>query len=135
MGDGAVIEKGRHDELLSNEDGPYARLVAAQKLREAREIGDEDETANVSEKIAEDTTVIERELLEEVPLGRSNTHPSLASEILEQRKALTAGPREDFGLFYLFRRMGAINRGEWKSYFIGSIFAIGAFTSCLTKKI
>ena len=135
MGDGAIIEKGRHNELLSDEDGAYARLVAAQKLREAREIGDEDVTAQVSEKFAEDPTDIEREALEEIPLGRSNTHRSLASEILEQRKIQTAGQREQLSLFYLFRRMSAINKGEWKSYLIGTLFAIGAFTSCLVKLV
>ncbi|SRR6266702_1530286 len=134
MGDGAVIEKGRHNELLSDEDGPYARLVAAQKLREAREIGDEDVTAQVSEKSSEGSTDIEREALEEIPLGRSNTHRSLASEILEQRNTLSAGQREkEYSMFYLFRRMGAINKREWKSYLIGSLFAIGAFTSYPAK--
>jgi ATP-binding cassette subfamily B (MDR/TAP) protein 1 len=135
IGDGAVIEKGRHNELLSDEDGPYARLVAAQKLREAREIGEDDATAQFSEKFAEDPTDIEREALEEIPLGRSNTHRSLASEIIEQRKTLPAGQRDQFSLFYLFRRMSAINKGEWKSYLIGTLFAIGAFTSCLAKMV
>ena len=37
MGDGLVLESGTHNELLMNEEGPYARLVNAQKLREARE--------------------------------------------------------------------------------------------------
>lgn len=127
VGDGAVIEKGRHNELLSNEDGPYARLVAAQKLREAREIGDEDVTAQASEKSAAGSTDIEREVLEEIPLGRSNTHRSLASDILEQRKTLTAGHREkEYTMLYLFRRMGAINKGEWKSYLFGTLFAIAS---------
>ncbi|KAH9174816.1 P-loop containing nucleoside triphosphate hydrolase protein [Lactarius sanguifluus] len=130
MGDGAVIEKGRHNELLSDENGPYARLVAAQKLREAREIVDEDVTAEVSEKSAEGPTDIEREALEEIPLGRSHTHRSLASEILEQRKTLADGRREkEYSMFYLFRRMGAINKREWKSYLFGSLFAVA--TGCV----
>ncbi|KAH9038538.1 P-loop containing nucleoside triphosphate hydrolase protein [Lactarius pseudohatsudake] len=130
IGDGAVIEKGRHNELLSDENGPYARLVAAQKLREAREIIDEDVTAEVSEKSAEGPTDIEREALEEIPLGRSNTHRSLASEVIEQRKTLAAGQREkEYSMFYLFRRMGAINKREWKSYLFGSLFAVA--TGCV----
>ena len=134
IGDGAVIESGKHNELLSNENGPYARLVTAQKLREAREIGDDNgyEIAQVSEKSAEGPTDIEREALEEIPLGRSNTQRSLASEIIEQRKTLTAAQQEkEYGMLYLFRRMGAINKGEWKRYLFGSLFAIGLFTwSC-----
>ena len=131
IGDGAVIESGRHNELLGNENGPYARLVAAQKLREARDLGgdDGDEIAQVSEKSAEGATDIK---LEEIPLGRSNTCRSLSSEVLEQRKTQTAARHEkEFGMLYLFRRMGAINKGEWKTYLIGSFFAIGPFTwSC-----
>lgn len=134
IGDGAVIERGRHNELLSNENGPYARLVTAQKLREAREVGDGDgdEIAQVSEKSVEGPADIEREALEEIPLGRSNTHRSLASEILEQRKTLVAAQDEqEYGMLYLFRRMGAINKKEWKRYFFGSFFAIGPCTwSC-----
>lgn len=132
IGDGAVIEKGKHNELLSDENGPYARLVAAQKLRETRELGDEDETAQISEKSAEGPSDIEKEALEEIPLGRSNTHRSLASEILDQRKKMTDGQREkEYGMIYLFKRMSAINRGEWKRYLMGSLFAIGAsLVSC-----
>src|ERR1700760_3028189 len=37
MGDGMVLERGTHDELLADETGPYAKLVAAQKLRESQE--------------------------------------------------------------------------------------------------
>jgi ATP-binding cassette subfamily B (MDR/TAP) protein 1 len=130
IGDGAVIEKGRHNELL-NDNGPYARLVAAQKLREAREVGDEDgdETAQVSEKSTEGPTDIEREALEEIPLGRSNTHRSLASEILEQRKTTATQNRKEYGMIYLFRRMGTINKGEWQRYLLGSFFAIA--TGCV----
>jgi ATP-binding cassette subfamily B (MDR/TAP) protein 1 len=135
IGDGAVIEKGRHNELLNDEDGAYARLVAAQKLREAREVGEEDGMAQVFEKSAEVSADIEREALEEIPLGRSNTHRSLASEILEQRKTQTAAQREEYSSIYLFRRMGVINKGEWKRYLIGTLFAIGAFARCFVKMI
>jgi ATP-binding cassette subfamily B (MDR/TAP) protein 1 len=103
--------------------------VAAQKLRDTSGDEDEDETAQVSEKSAEGPTDIEREALEEIPLGRSNTHQSLASEIIKQRKASTSTQHEkDYSMFYLFKRMGAINKGEWKRYVLGSLFAIGAFT-------
>jgi ATP-binding cassette subfamily B (MDR/TAP) protein 1 len=35
MGDGMVLERGTHAELLRHEDGSYARLVQAQKLKES----------------------------------------------------------------------------------------------------
>ena len=91
-----------------------------------------DEIAQVSKKSAEGPTDIEREALEEIPLGHSNTHRCLASEIIEQHKTLTAAQQEkEYGILYLFRRMGAINKGEWKRYLFGSLFTIGPFTwSC-----
>ena len=135
IGDGAVIEKGMHNELLNDENGAYARLVAAQKLRETREVGENDEMGQVFEKAAEVSADIEREALEEIPLGRSNTHRSLASEILEQRKTQTGAQPEEYSSFYLFKRMGAINKGEWKRYVMGTLFAIGAFARCFVKLI
>jgi hypothetical protein len=129
MGNGVVLERGKHDELLSDEDGPYARLVNAQRLREAREAIDITDLADVpvgqsSEKAVESNADIEKEALEEIPLGRSNTHRSLASEILEQRKGLSKQEKE-YSIFYLFRRMGRINKGEWKNYLFGCLFSIG----------
>ncbi|KAI0032067.1 P-loop containing nucleoside triphosphate hydrolase protein [Vararia minispora EC-137] len=135
MGNGVVLEKGRHEELLQNEDGPYAKLVQAQKLREA--VGpdvaasdgideDDDESTNASGAgdIEKDKDY-EKEAAEEVPLGRSNTRQSLASQILEQRRKEREGEKEkNFSLYYLFKRMGYINRAQWKQYLAGALFAI-----------
>ena len=129
IGDGAVLERGKHDELLGNEDGPYARLVAAQRLREAREVADIDDViGQSSNKAVESHTDVEKATLEEIPLGRSNTHRSLASEILEQRKAQGSAEREkEYSMFYLFKRMGRINKGEWKNYLFGFMCSIGQY--------
>ena len=128
MGDGDLLEKGKHDELLSNEGGPYSRLVVAQSLCGAREgIYLDNMVGQSSGKAVENHTAIEKVELEEVPLGRSNTHNSLASEILDQRKA--QGPeKREYGIFYLFKRMGRINKDEWKSYLFGCIFALGQYS-------
>jgi len=130
IGDGAVVERGKHDELLGNEDGPYTRLVAAQRLREAREITEVDDVVGQSsENAVEDQTDIEKAAIEEIPLGRSNTHRSLASEILEQRRGQSLAKREkEYSTFYLFRRMGRINEGEWKSYLLGFLCSIGQYS-------
>ena len=131
IGDGVVLESGKHDELLSNQDGPYARLVAAQRLREAREgIDIDDEDVNgPSQKAVEGPSDIEKAALEEVPLDRSTTQRSLANQILEQRKAQGATKREkEYSMFYLFRRMGGINKAEWKGYLFGCLFSIGDFS-------
>ena len=37
MGGGKLLEQGTHAELLQDVNGPYARLVHAQKLREQKE--------------------------------------------------------------------------------------------------
>ncbi|KAI0267305.1 P-loop containing nucleoside triphosphate hydrolase protein [Gloeopeniophorella convolvens] len=131
VGEGVIIEKGRHNELLRDENGAYARLVAAQKLREAREVvGGADIEEYASEQTAASPADIEKEALEEVPLGRRNTHRSLASEIIEQRKLQDGGQKEhEYSMFYLFRRMGSINRGEWKKYLFGTLAAIA--TGCV----
>jgi ATP-binding cassette, subfamily B (MDR/TAP), member 1 len=128
-----VLERGKHDELLRNENGPYTRLVAAQRLREAREVIDVDDVIGQSSgKVFEDHADIEKAALEDISLGRSNTHRSLASEILEQRKAQGVVKREkEYSTFYLLKRMGQINKGEWKSYLLGIICSIGQYSASL----
>jgi ATP-binding cassette, subfamily B (MDR/TAP), member 1 len=127
-----VLERGKHEELLSDEDGPYARQVAAQRLRhgEAREVTDVNDVIRQSSgKIVEDQIGADKAVLEEIPLGRSNTHRTLASELLEQRKSQGSAKREkEYSMFYLFKRMGRINKGEWKSYLLGCICCIGQYS-------
>lgn len=43
MAKAVVLEQGARDELLSNPESTYSRLVAAQKLREANERRDDDD--------------------------------------------------------------------------------------------
>jgi ATP-binding cassette subfamily B (MDR/TAP) protein 1 len=82
-----------------------------------------------SEKAFEDQTDVEKAALEEIALGRSNTHRSLASEILELRRGQGLAKREkEYGMFYLFGRMGRINKGEWKSYLLGFLCSIGQYS-------
>ena len=126
-----MLESGKHDELLNNEDGAYARLVAAQRLRETRDVTDVDDVGKSSGKVVEDYSDVEKAALEEIPLGRSKTHRSLASEILEQRKAQGPAKREkEYSMYYLFKRMGRINKGEWKKYLFACMCSIGQY--CLS---
>ena len=132
MGGGTVLERGKHDELLSNEDGPYARLVAAQGLREVPNEIDVADLVPVGqgscEKPVESSADIERASMEEVPLGRRDISKSLAGEIIEQREAQSLSNKEkEYSMFYLFKRMGGINRGEWKHYLFGFLFSIGKY--------
>jgi ATP-binding cassette, subfamily B (MDR/TAP), member 1 len=124
MGDGLILEQGTHSELLRDEKGPYSRLVAAQKLREKREVElkDSESDAASSGGEAED---MEKKARNEVPLGRKNSGHSLASEIIEQRKKAQDAEKEehDYSVPYLFMRMGKLNRAGWTNYGYGIIAA------------
>ncbi|KAJ7366944.1 P-loop containing nucleoside triphosphate hydrolase protein [Mycena albidolilacea] len=126
MGDGLVLEQGTHNELLDNENGAYARLVAAQKLRESQQRSDGD--SEDTEKEAEE---MEKAVREEIPLGRKNTgQHSLASELIEKRLQDHKTDHDaEYSLPYLFKRIGSMHRAGWKNYAIGSIAAIG--TGCV----
>lgn len=128
MGDGCVLESGTHSQLLANPDGPYALLVEAQKLRESTEsvIPDSEETTIDEKEPGEDYAKAARE---EVPLGRVTTKQSLASEIAAQRTQEREHAKRDkeYSMYYLFKRMGAINRDSWKGYLIGTIAAISVY--------
>ena len=120
MGEGLVLESGTHSDLIQS-NGAYARLVQSQKLREGRENSDvlEIDTPEESEH------GLEKEIREEIPLGRKTTGHSLASEILEQKKAAMGedGKEKDYDLSYLFKRMYLIVRDLRNSYFFGAVFA------------
>ncbi|THH21388.1 hypothetical protein EW146_g137 [Bondarzewia mesenterica] len=122
MGDGLVLEKGKHNDLLQI-DGPYARLVAAQKLRDTQDLVSKDvEVDSASSTATEDD--VEKAAEEEIPLGRRNTHQSLASAIMEQRKReLSEKEGHEYSVSELFMRMAKINKDEWKKYVFGTIFA------------
>jgi ATP-binding cassette subfamily B (MDR/TAP) protein 1 len=128
MGDGLVLEQGTHSELLRDGNGPYSHLVAAQKLREKREVESKDsDSATVAGHEAED---MEKRARDEVPLGRKNSAHSLASEIIEQRKIEQGGEKEggDYSLPYLFMRMAKINRDGWRNYKLGVVAAICTYS-------
>ncbi|KAF9533176.1 P-loop containing nucleoside triphosphate hydrolase protein [Crepidotus variabilis] len=132
MGDGLVIERGNHIELLAKQ-GSYARLVQAQKLRETVEqtvidVGD-------SENL-EDPENLEKSFAEEIPLERKPTKQSLASEIAGQLHNSTGAQPgdDDYGLFYIFKRMAPLIRDQWKNYSFAALFASlnGAVYPCFS---
>ncbi|KAG1834056.1 hypothetical protein DFJ58DRAFT_869178 [Suillus subalutaceus] len=92
MGDGLVLERGTHAELLADENGAYSRLVAAQSLREGHEDGDLDGV------ILSDETDLEKPRPEEL-LERKSTIHSIGSDVVGQLKEKTGdqAPEGDYG--------------------------------------
>ena len=132
MGNGLVLESGTHNELLSN-DGAYARLVQSQKLRESQDVVDADGSDEGSD--AGEEKDMEKLAREEVPLGRSNTQRSLASEIIEKRNAEAEGKSDkDHSLPYLFKRMGVIVKDQWPKYLFGSIAATREYSARFSEQ-
>lgn len=137
VGGGLILESGTHNELLSNENGAYARLVAAQKLRDEREKQAQiEEEANSTDSItaasdeggadaaAKEAEAIEKAAREEVPLSREKSSQSLASEILKQKLTEKDEAEKRYSMPYLMKRMALINKENWRRYLIGTIAAI-----------
>ncbi|CAE7062613.1 unnamed protein product [Rhizoctonia solani] len=130
MGDGTILEQGTHNDLLRNPGGPYATLVEAQKLREeetkerAQQSDDENEDATKVSSIAPNSEKAGIPLEDMEPLKRTATGArSVASEVLSSHEKKGHETR-DLGFFYLFKRMGLINRESWNLYWLGSLAAI-----------
>ncbi|KAG1732478.1 P-loop containing nucleoside triphosphate hydrolase protein [Suillus lakei] len=119
MGEGLVLERGTHTELLADENGAYFRLVTAQTLREGHEDGDLDAGISSDEKD------LEKPRPEEL-LDRKSTIRSIGSDVVSQLKEKVGdrATEEDYGLFYLMRRIGGLYREGFHRYLIGSFFAI-----------
>jgi ATP-binding cassette, subfamily B (MDR/TAP), member 1 len=126
MGDGLVLEKGTHTELLSDEQSAYSRLVRAQKLREAKEIDESGDGAMSEEARSEKVTA------QEVPLSRKETVQSGGSGLAQKRndqKREQKTDKDKNNMLYLFMRMALLNReGLWR-YGVGAVCAVGELSS------
>lgn len=129
MGDGLILQQGTHSELLRDEYGPYSRLVAAQRLREKHDVELRDSNSNPI--VSGETNDAEKNTRNENPLGRKDSHHSLASGIMKQKKKLQGDEikQDDHTLPYLFMRMGKLNRAGWRPYGLGVVAACGIYPS------
>jgi ATP-binding cassette subfamily B (MDR/TAP) protein 1 len=126
MGDGRILEQGANGKLLHNKDGPYSRLVAAQKLRDNSEVGLRNTDSDIS--MGESTKEMENRRTNDVSLGHEASSHSLVSEIIGQQDPVPGGGAkgDDYGISYLFLRMGKLNRSKWKYYGFGMVAACRA---------
>ncbi|KAH9941048.1 multidrug resistance protein 1 [Amylocystis lapponica] len=123
MGDGLVLESGTHNELLQDENGPYARLVQAQRLRDSRERHAGEDADSDTAASVEEPEDYDKAAAEEVPLSRAKSGRSLASEILEKRNAEKSDEHKQYGILTLLHRFYVINRDDWPKYLPGFIAA------------
>ncbi|KAG6377083.1 P-loop containing nucleoside triphosphate hydrolase protein [Boletus reticuloceps] len=127
MGEGLVFEMGTHTELLADENSAYSRLVNAQKLRETKEVEDSVSTAAVSVEVD-----AEKDVEEELSLARKGTIQSVASDLAKQRNDERKHKEVDennYSMFYLFARIGLLNReGLWR-------YAAGSFCAMMTGMV
>lgn len=114
MGDGCVLESGTHTELLEKGTA-YTRLVETQRLREAPDFPDSDEWLNKS--IQEDLLLT----------TAANHGPRLANVAAKEDVHITTQMDEDYGLFYIFKRMIPLSRKQWSRYTTAAILACSKF--------
>ncbi|KAG2039964.1 P-loop containing nucleoside triphosphate hydrolase protein [Suillus americanus] len=116
MGEGLVLERGTHAELLADENGAYFRLVTAQTLREGHE--------GLDAVISSDETDLEQPRLEDIDI--KSTTRSIRSDVISQLKEKVGdqAPKETYGLFYLMGRIAGLYREGLHRYLIGAFFAI-----------
>ncbi|KDR78665.1 hypothetical protein GALMADRAFT_244150 [Galerina marginata CBS 339.88] len=115
---GEVLQRGTHNELLLDAEATYAKLVAAQKLREGLEV-----------------PVVPQEV-EVVPLQRRMSGLSVGGGDAVSEKAVSIDPAKEettmlfpsvdkvYSITYLFRRMWRIGQSNWPLYLYGTLGAV-----------
>ncbi|KAG8897294.1 GTPase-activating protein [Tulasnella sp. 408] len=126
IGDGTVLEHGTHNELLSNQDGPYAQLVSAQKLKGEEGLDESDAKYKVAGGVVTKQE-IEQIVAEEAPelLEGGGIKRSFASDTRKAglEKSEQKQEQSTHSLFYLLKRMALLDREDWALYSIGVIAA------------
>lgn len=135
MGGGEIIEQGTHNQLLEDEEGAYALLVANQKLSQkaAEDKGEDVDYSDDEEEeaVAGPESPVREKSEYDAALGRKLsrqiTSRSVASAALDQRKAQREAEKQankKASFWKLLIRTLKINHAQYKLYVIGVIGAI-----------
>jgi ATP-binding cassette, subfamily B (MDR/TAP), member 1 len=119
MNNGAVVEKGSHEELIVNSEGIYATLVSAQRLREHHvDLG---ETSMPSTSVA-----VDKDLKEDEELGTSDSHDPQALSELPSGYPPIARPLANRGmkLGTVLYRLFTFGADQKPLYLLGTLSAI-----------
>ena len=136
MGSGEILEQGTHDDLLADEDGPYAQLVANQKLA----IEGQDDLADIDHALPSASD--EKIAMVQVPsqpgspvnektmpdLLRATTGRSIASAAMDgvraRRDAADAEEERYPSAWKMYARLFKINKAQKWYYVVGGIGAV-----------
>jgi ATP-binding cassette subfamily B (MDR/TAP) protein 1 len=118
MGEGRVLEEGSHHDLLANIDGPYYRLVNAQKIKE-------DTTQDHLEDDRDEKTLLKQEADKTQAaatgkLERSVTNVSASSQVLGQK---TDNKAKELGGIAVAIRLGRYAGSLKTTYAVGIVAA------------
>ncbi|KAJ5661558.1 uncharacterized protein N7477_009174 [Penicillium maclennaniae] len=136
---GAIVEQGTHDVLLET-DGPYSKLVEAQRINEEKEAdalveeGDSESDEALEKKevarvqsvasaatLMKDSEDIRASGLFEEDIRRADSRKSVSSVILSRR---SGDSKNKYSLWTLIKFIASFNRAEWKWLVIGLCFSI-----------
>jgi ATP-binding cassette subfamily B (MDR/TAP) protein 1 len=133
---GSIVEQGTHDDLTER-DGPYYRLVEAQRINEEKDADalddseDEDSAENMNKahiarvkSVASGSSAILKEEAEafEADMRRLDSRKSVSSVVLSKRP--TERGNHKYSLWTLIKFIASFNKEEWKYMVIGLCFSI-----------
>ena len=129
---GQIVEQGTHDDLTEH-DGPYYKLVEAQRINEAKEadaIQGDDEDEDSAEQMTKSHIARVKSIESGSTLAKGDADPDMRR--LDSRKSVssvvlskkTAEASNKYSLLTLIRFIGSFNKEDWKFMVLGLCFSV-----------